>query len=136
MILFIDTITQQKTIYLALSDGQKIIKVKRIATTLFNQSEKLLPGIKKLLFDDKINLSKLTAIAVVNRGQPESSFTGLRLGVAAANALAFGLNIPIIGIANFNQSIRLQSTTFSMSVLPIYNRQTNPAFRNPPYRLP
>ena len=54
-------------------------------------SRQLLPQIQKLLKDNNVHLSALSAIKV-NTGP--GSFTGLRIGVASANALAFALKIP------------------------------------------
>jgi len=60
------------------------------------QSEKLLSGIDAFLKADKKKLSEITGIgAVTGPGR----FTSLRIGVTAANILAFGLNVPVAGIA-------------------------------------
>lgn len=60
-----------------------------------NHSEKLLPAVEKLLSKNKLTLKDLKGIGVA-RGP--GSFTGVRVGVACANALGFALNIPIKGI--------------------------------------
>ena len=57
-------------------------------------SQKLLP-----LIDDALKKNKMTAADIseieVNTGP--GSFTGLRVGVAVANALGWSLNIPVNG---------------------------------------
>ncbi len=59
------------------------------------QSEELLPEIDKLLAKNKVKLKDLKGIIVVCG---PGSYTGLRVGISAANALAYGLGIPIVGI--------------------------------------
>ena len=81
--------------------GVKILgkKVWRAET---HQSEELLPEIDKLLRKHKIKTENLgLIITCVGPG----SFTGVRVGVATANAMAFALDIPVIGIKAKNKSI-------------------------------
>lgn len=58
------------------------------------QTQKLLELINKVLKKQKKGLKNLTAIEL-NLGP--GSFTGLRVGVSVANALAWALKIPING---------------------------------------
>lgn len=60
-----------------------------------NEAETLLPNIKKLLKKAKIDWSQLNKIAVIKGPGP---FTALRISIAVANTLAYGLNLPIWGI--------------------------------------
>src|SRR5687768_14392700 len=55
-------------------------------------SQVLLSLIQDLVSESKIKLQDLTAIKVVTG---PGSFTGLRVGVAVANALAYSLDIPV-----------------------------------------
>jgi tRNA threonylcarbamoyladenosine biosynthesis protein TsaB len=57
--------------------------------------EHLIPGIESLLAERGLAPSHLCAIAVVTG---PGSFTGLRVGLAAAKALAWGLSIPLFGV--------------------------------------
>lgn len=89
-------------------------------------SEKLLSKIDKLLKDSNVNPQKLSAVAVF-RGP--GSFTGLRIGIATANALAFSLNISVIEISETNlknlpQKIiqKFCSKKFTKIVTPFYGR--------------
>jgi tRNA threonylcarbamoyladenosine biosynthesis protein TsaB len=60
-----------------------------------NHSELLMPNIAELLVTAEKSRTDLTAIAVsIGPG----SFTGLRIGLAAAKALSYALSIPILGI--------------------------------------
>jgi len=60
-----------------------------------NEADTLLPNIKKLLEKAKIEWSDLGRIAVIKGPGP---FTALRVSIAVANTLAYGLNLPIWGV--------------------------------------
>ncbi|MBN1779265.1 MAG: tRNA (adenosine(37)-N6)-threonylcarbamoyltransferase complex dimerization subunit type 1 TsaB [Candidatus Buchananbacteria bacterium] len=93
MILFIDT-ADLKQLTIAVVQKDKIVD-KKIISAQYRQSEKLLPGIDQLLRKNKLNLKKLTGLAVVVGPGP---FTAIRIGIATANALAFSLNLPILSL--------------------------------------
>ncbi|MBK8945916.1 MAG: tRNA (adenosine(37)-N6)-threonylcarbamoyltransferase complex dimerization subunit type 1 TsaB [Ignavibacteriae bacterium] len=62
-------------------------------------SEKLIPTIEELLNSNKISTKELTSVAVsIGPG----SFTGLRIGLTAAKAIAFTSNLPIIPVPTFS----------------------------------
>lgn len=60
-------------------------------------TRKLLPMVQSLIAEAGIQLSEVDAVAC---GQGPGSFTGVRIGIAAAQGLAFGINCPLIGISN------------------------------------
>lgn len=60
-----------------------------------NESEKLLPELTKLLRKADKKWKDINKIAVIQGPGP---FTALRVSIAVANALAYALNIPIIGV--------------------------------------
>ncbi|MFA6296538.1 MAG: tRNA (adenosine(37)-N6)-threonylcarbamoyltransferase complex dimerization subunit type 1 TsaB [Patescibacteria group bacterium] len=90
MILLINTATYIS--FVGLADQNKIIR-KKIWEANFRQSEELLPIIKKIVGNNKID----GIIVVIGPG----SYTGLRVGVATANALAFGFNCKVVGVDRF-----------------------------------
>lgn len=90
MILSIDTSDSKKIVLQLKSYNQ----VKMIEMENKKGSEVLLAGIVKLLDSHKIDFSDITEIEV-NEGP--GSFTGLRVGIAVANALAYILKLPING---------------------------------------
>lgn len=92
MILYIDT-TKNNLVEIGLKDKNKFIAKKKINSN-HTQAEKLLPGIAKLLKTNRLKLSDLKSLAVVNQG---GSFTSLRIGVVTANALGYALSIPVAG---------------------------------------
>jgi tRNA threonylcarbamoyladenosine biosynthesis protein TsaB len=87
MKLSIDTSEKDKTV-IGLDDRHWQFKIKKY------QSEQLLVLIDKALRKQKKNLKDVTTIEV-NLGP--GSFTGLRVGIAVANALGWALKVPING---------------------------------------
>lgn len=90
--LFIDTSDSTKTIVgIIYGNKKKLLEEKSDPVT---KSQNVLPMIKKILREEKIRMSDLTAIEV-NTGP--GSFTGIRVGVTVANTLAWILKIPVNG---------------------------------------
>lgn len=90
VILYIDT-GNNKKVDIALSvNGKKISKIRPNVWS----SQLLVPMIDELLSENKVLLTELTGIRV-NTGP--GSYTGLRVGIAAANMLAYLLKIPVNG---------------------------------------
>lgn len=88
--------TDQDQAELYLYQGSKVqdslvwLAERHLAETLNQQ-------IEKLFNLNKIGYKDLSGIGVY--GGP-GSFTGLRIGISVANALAYGLNIPIVSMSN------------------------------------
>jgi tRNA threonylcarbamoyladenosine biosynthesis protein TsaB len=97
MILAIDTSSNKNSIAIF---WPNVIEVEKIWESNLTQSQELLPTINDLLKENKIDLSQILAIAV-NLGP--GSYTGLRVGIAVANSLAFSLNVPVIGQEELNK---------------------------------
>lgn len=91
MVLHINT-KDQKIIKAVLKEEKKIIKSLSEENKFGSQA--LLPLIIKLLKVANINLKTLKGIEV---DTGPGSFTGLRVGVAVANALGFALAISVNG---------------------------------------
>ena len=85
-------------LYIDTSDGQKImvgIDDKRFKTDARQEkAQKLLPFINEVLKKEGKKIKEIKEIEV-NTGP--GSFTGLRVGVSVANALGWGLGIPVNG---------------------------------------
>jgi tRNA threonylcarbamoyladenosine biosynthesis protein TsaB len=59
-------------------------------------SAQLVPALRSLLTEHKLDAASLEAIVVVNG---PGSFTGIRIGVSSAKGLAEALNIPILAVS-------------------------------------
>lgn len=90
-ILLMDTADNKKITVGLIIDGKKDIQTKGIAS---NKTQIILPMIDKILRKHSLELDSLSGINI-NVGP--GSFTGLRIGLAVANALSFVLKIPING---------------------------------------
>jgi tRNA threonylcarbamoyladenosine biosynthesis protein TsaB len=90
-ILSIDT-SSNKQISVSLEMDGKTSSITEDATVL--RSEAALPVIEKLLKKSNLKVNQLDEI-MVNKGP--GSYTGLRVGIAIANALGFLLNLPVNG---------------------------------------
>ncbi|OGF31537.1 hypothetical protein A2533_04850 [Candidatus Falkowbacteria bacterium RIFOXYD2_FULL_35_9] len=72
--------------------GQENITKMKTINQAFKQSELLLKEIKQIISADLSGLEKI--FVVIGPGD----FSALRIGCATANALAYGLDIPVYGI--------------------------------------
>lgn len=115
MILHIDT-TPDNLVEIGVIDKNKFI-VKKKFSSQRTQAEKLLPAITKLLKAGRIKLSDLQSIEVANRG---GSFTSLRIGVITANALGYGLGIPVAGELGRAKRVSRSKQGFNV-VEPLYS---------------
>lgn len=113
MDLYIDTADKLKTC-LELKKTGEVLASHTIQNN-FDQAEKLLTGIDRLLLDNDLTKADLTKIYVNSQGD---SFTALRIGVITANALAYALGIPVF---NFDgQNISKDNLNF---VVPEYSQE-------------
>ncbi len=92
-ILAIDTSAKAASVCIAQED--KIIGEFFINTSL-THSRTLIPMIEQLCVNSGVSLNEIEAIAV-NAGP--GSFTGVRIGVAAAKGLAFENNLPCVAVS-------------------------------------
>ena len=93
-ILHIDTAVEKASVSIGLN-GNCIAIIE-------NENQKdhasfLQPGIKKLLEKEAINIKHLQAVSVA---AGPGSYTGLRVGFAAAKGLSYTLNIPFITVSS------------------------------------
>lgn len=92
-ILAIDTATQVSSVAVASADK---LSAELTMQAKLTHSETLMPHIKEVLRMAGVQKEKLEGIAVsIGPG----SFTGLRIGLAAAKAMAYALQLPIVGVS-------------------------------------
>jgi len=92
LILGIDTTTLACSVALLKNDALLAEATLNIRKT---HSERLMPLLDKLLAESGIEREEIDAIAVASG---PGSFTGLRIGLATARALAQGLSIPAVAV--------------------------------------
>ena len=87
--LMLDT-SDNKEIMVGLEiNGKEYLKTKKIT---YNKTQIVLPMIDSILKERKIKLGEIQEIEV---NTIPGSFTGIRVGLAIANAFSFALKIPV-----------------------------------------
>lgn len=104
--------------------GQGGILAERMVLNRRTHSVNLLPMLKAVLEEAEIDKSQLTGIAV---SSGPGSFTGLRIGMSTAKALAWVWRLQVVGIST------LQSLAYPLSggeglVCPILNARKNQVY--------
>lgn len=92
IVLGIETATAACGVALVSADG--LLGTIQVATRLVH-SERLLPMIETLFAESGVTRADLQGVAV---SQGPGSFTGLRIGVATAKAIALALGLPVVGV--------------------------------------
>ncbi len=109
MILYIDSsLPSQAVVRL----GKKEIKFESTQ----DRKQQILIQIDKIIKDSQLGFKDISTIEVVTG---PGSFTGVRIGVAIANAMGLSLDIPVIAIQD---GFRLAP---AKTVLPYYNKAAN-----------
>ena len=91
-ILALDTSTEYLSLALLL-DGQRHVRALHAGQT---HSQHILPLLRELLIEAGIEMNDLHGIAF---GAGPGSFTGLRIGCGVAQGLAFGADLPVVGVS-------------------------------------
>jgi tRNA threonylcarbamoyladenosine biosynthesis protein TsaB len=89
--LTLDTANSRKIIVGLIIDNKKYARTKNI---IHNNAQVILPMIDSFLKQHSLDPKDISEIKI-NTGP--GSFTGLRIGIAIANALSFVLKIPVNG---------------------------------------
>lgn len=93
IILHIETATKNCSV--ALSKSGVLLALKEFYSENFSHSEQLHGFIQDVLKEAGMEMSFLNAVAV---SKGPGSYTGLRIGVAAAKGICFALDLPLIGV--------------------------------------
>jgi tRNA threonylcarbamoyl adenosine modification protein YeaZ len=94
-LLAIDTATRQAAI--AIGDGRAEPLAARSWGAGYRHGEELLAVLDEVLHEAGIELRDLGGVVA---GTGPGAFTGLRVGLATAKGLAYGLRVPIVGVAS------------------------------------
>ena len=105
--------TSDKHIAAALYRGRENIKT-TVESMSKGQAERLIPLLNEILDEAFLSWEDIHRIGVCTG---PGNFTGIRISVSAARGLAFGLNIPAIGISSFEATLYGRSEK-DLAILP------------------
>lgn len=94
-ILAIETATSSCSV--ALAYGGVVFSRNEVGNNI--HSKVLLEMVQEVLAQAQISNDQIQAVAV---GQGPGSFTGLRIGVGVAQGIAYGINVPMIGVSSLD----------------------------------
>ncbi len=113
-ILAVDTATENCSV--ALKVGNEIIARCEMAPR--EHTTKILPMVDSVLAEAGLTLNQLDALAF---GRGPGSFTGVRIGIGIAQGLAFGAELPMIGVSTLaamaQQAFRKQQATHVLAAI-------------------
>ncbi len=89
--------TSSPTIRIGLAEGDRIVAREHFPTDR-NLAEILADRVRQLFRKNTFHLSAVRSV-VVHAGPVSRGFTSLRIGVTTANAVAYALGIPVVGVA-------------------------------------
>ncbi|KUO50024.1 MAG: hypothetical protein APF76_06045 [Desulfitibacter sp. BRH_c19] len=121
IVLGIDSSTQVNTV--ALIDHGRLL-TETIMNTRKNHSQRLMPTIDMILKEVGINITDIDGVAV---SSGPGSFTGLRIGMTTAKAIAWSLNKPLVGIPSLD-GIAYNAQGVSGIICPILNARRNEVY--------
>ena len=95
IILAIETATSSCSV--ALAYGGVVFSRNEVGNNI--HSKVLLEMVQEVLAQAQISNEQIQAVAV---GQGPGSFTGLRIGVGVAQGIAYGINVPMVGVSSLD----------------------------------
>lgn len=95
--------TSSKNCSVAISDGKELLCLCEELSDNYKQSESLHTFVEWALEGANITLRDLDAVSL---GMGPGSYTGLRIGAAAAKGFCFGLQIPLIAVNSLETMIK------------------------------
>ena len=121
IVLGIDSSTQVNTIAL-LQDGQLLCEA--VLNTRKNHSQRLMPMMDILLKEAGLTIENVDGVAV---SSGPGSFTGLRIGMTTAKALAWSLNKPLVGIPSLD-GVAFNAQGVTGIICPILNARRSEVY--------
>ena len=113
-ILHLDTTTKKCSVALAFKGS--LCAQKELLSEHFSHSEKLHVFIQDVLLEAGIDTDQLKAIAI---SKGPGSYTGLRIGVAAAKGLCFALDIPLIAVNTLELMVQPHTVAPETFIIPM-----------------
>jgi tRNA threonylcarbamoyladenosine biosynthesis protein TsaB len=106
-----------------LDDGKLVVELEHEQPNA--HAERILPLVEHVLASAGFDRTSLDRVAV---GIGPGSFTGLRVGIALAEGLALGLDIPIVGVASLRAMAAAAPTAETRIRIPVLDARRNEVF--------
>ena len=122
MIFAVNTTTEQ--FGLALMDTQGIVRGEYLIASPEKNYTAFMPAVQTLMKSSKMNMQHIQAIILaIGPG----SFTGLRVGLSMAKGMAYGLDIPIIGVSSL-EAMAYQIADTALPICPLITSRKGEVF--------
>ena len=109
--------TSSKNCSVGISKEGTLLAREELSEASFSHAEKLHPFIQSVLDKASLNLQDLEGIVV---GKGPGSYTGLRIGVAAAKGLCLALDLPLLSVGSLEilaQNINNQESSYIIPLI-------------------
>ena len=109
--------TSSKNCSVGISRNGSLLALEELSEASFSHAEKLHPFINDVLENAALTMNDLSGVVV---GKGPGSYTGLRIGVAAAKGLRLALQIPLVAIGSLEtlaEAVRSQALDFIIPLI-------------------
>lgn len=109
--------TSSKNCSVGISRNGSLLALEELSEASFSHAEKLHPFINDVLEKAALTMNDLSGVVV---GKGPGSYTGLRIGVAAAKGLCLALQIPLVAIGSLEtlaEAVRSQALDFIIPLI-------------------
>lgn len=109
--------TSSKNCSVGISRNGSLLALEELSEASFSHAEKLHPFIINVLEKAALKMNDLSGVVV---GKGPGSYTGLRIGVAAAKGLCLALQIPLVAIGSLEtlaEAVRSQALDFIIPLI-------------------
>ena len=127
-LLTIETTGASASVALSDQAGNRILET---SSERMNHLQNLMTMIQSVLKKRSLQISDVTAIAV---SEGPGSFTGIRIGVSAARALAQALSLPVIPVPTLQSFVYQEPSGENFIVSPLFDARRSQVYAGP-YRL-
>ena len=109
--------TSSKNCSVGISKEGTLLAHEELSEASFSHAEKLHPFIQSVLEKTSLNLQDIEGIVV---GKGPGSYTGLRIGVAAAKGLCLALDLPLLSVGSLEilaQNINNEESSYTIPLI-------------------
>lgn len=117
--------TSSKNCSVGISRNGKLLALEELSEASFSHAEKLHPFINGVLEKAALSMTDLSGVVV---GKGPGSYTGLRIGVAAAKGLCFALQIPLVGVGSLETLAEAVCSQTSAFIIPLIDARRMEVF--------